>query len=147
MSKKKNLKKLLLPVLGLLVCVFFYFGLWTYSPLPHITPLSEMDDQTCTLGDIEAALMQELRTGNGPSYRIGTIRFTMYAHEQAEGAVKDQRLVESENYERYQLYLTHYIAAENAFVGERFPYPFWRDMRDVTVAQLKTYGMAAIWSE
>ena len=145
--RKRNFTAVLLPVLGLLSCVLFYFCFWTASPMPRINSLSQLNDEACTLGDIEAALMQELQTEKGPSYRIGTIRFSTYAHEQSEEAASDPRLLESENFDRYQLYLAHYVAAENACIGRRIPCPFWRDMRNVTVAELEAYGMEAIWNQ
>ncbi len=136
---------ILLPCLGILACLIFYFGFWTHSPSLGAVPLSQRSDETCTLGEIEAALMQDLRTGDGPSYRIGTMRFAAYAQEQAEGPVNDPRLSESENAERYQLYLAHYVAAENAALGRPGGFLFWRDMRSVTVSELKAHGLTAIW--
>ena len=90
--------------------------------------------------------MQELRAGNGPTYRVGTMSFSQYAREQTEEAADDPRILESENFERYQMYLVHYVAAENACVGDKIPKPFWRDMRHVTITELKEQGMAAIWN-
>ena len=58
--------------------------------------------------------------------------------------ITEERSGEKEK--RYQLYLAHYVAAENAALGRPGGFLFWRDMRGVTVSELKAHGLAAIWN-